>query len=636
MSDRASDQACDRACDRAWTAAEIARALPDLGKKATVARRAAAEEWPFVERRARGGVQRAYPLATLPESIRERLAGASPGDEAPEAHIDLARERLELVVRVADRIEGGQSVREAVAAVATEDRTGPRTIRGWYYKVRCLDRVEWLEALLPRERAGRPPAECDDRVWAVFRDDYLRASKPALRACYRRARTIAQERGWPAPSLRVLKGRLEREVPLEVQVLRREGRDALQRLYPPQRRTRGHLRALQALNADGHKFDVLVEWPGQSSAVRPVLVAFQDLFSGKIVGWRLDLTENADLVRLAFADVVESYGVPEDLYLDNGRAFASKYLTGGMTHRYRGKIRAEDPEGAFTALGIAVHWTTPYHGQSKPIERAFGDLCESIAKHPLCEGAYTGRSPLHKPHNYGSRTVRLEDFVRLVTTQIREHNEREGRESEVCAGRSFDAVFAESYAQHPIRKASAAQRRLLLLAAERVRVRAGTGFVHLLGNRYWHPALTARQGQDVTIRFDPDHLKRPAHVYALDGTYLCAADCQSPVGFDDAGAAREHAKARRAYLKAAKKAADAEHEFSAAQLAEMHLGARADDPPPPAASVVSPIFGDRPAGPAKAEPPAAQEESAADELVSELGRAARSSGRIRPRRASND
>lgn len=59
MSDRASDQACDRACDRAWTAAEIARALPDLGKKATVARRAAAEEWPFVERRARGGVQRA-------------------------------------------------------------------------------------------------------------------------------------------------------------------------------------------------------------------------------------------------------------------------------------------------------------------------------------------------------------------------------------------------------------------------------------------------------------------------------------------------------------------------------------------------------------------------------------------------
>lgn len=616
----------------AYTAAQIARAMPELGKKATVARRAAAEGWPWIEQRARGGVQRAYPVETLPEEIRERLTEEPPEEAVPEAHLELARERLELVIRVADLIDDGATVRDAVATVAAEDRTGARTVRRWYYKVRDLDRVEWLEALLPRARGGRPPAECDDRVFAIFRDDYLRGSGPSLRACYRRAKAVAKDHGWPVPSFRVLRNRLDREVPFEVQVLRRDGRDALQRLYPPQQRTRAHLRALQALNADGHRFDVLVDWPGQKSAVRPVLLAFQDLYSGKIVGWRIDLTENADLVRLAFSDVVDAYGVPEDMYLDNGRAFAAKHLTGGMAHRFRGKIREEDPVGVFTALGVTVHWTTPYHGQAKPIERAFGDLCEQIAKHPLCEGAYTGRSTEHKPHNYGSRAVPLEDFVQLVAAQIREHNEREGRRSEVCAGRSFDDAFAESYAQHPIRKASAAQRRLLLLAAERVRVRAGTGCVHLLGNRYWHPALAERQGQDVMIRFDPDHLKRAAHVYTLDGLYVCAADCQSPVGFDDAGAAREHAKRRRAYTKAIKKVAATEREFSAAELAELHLGTRAADPEPPVASVVAPIFG----RPAKADPPPETEESERDELVSELGRAARSSGRLRTKRAAHE
>lgn len=620
--------------ERAYTAAELARLLPELGKKAAFARRAVAEEWPWQEERGRGGLRRVYPLSGLPEEIRARLANRpSPESaelDAPEDHLELARERLRLVMTVAARVDDGATIKEALAEAAATGEAHPRTIRRWYDRVRELDRTEWLAALLPGWRGGGRLVEYDERCWAYFRDDYLRGSQPAMRAVYRRMRKVAREHGWsPVPSLKVLQARLERDVPFEVRVLRREGREALARLFPAQQRSRAHLRALQKLNADGHRFDVLVRWP-DGDVARPALLAFQDLYSGKIVGWRLDRTENADLVRLAFADVVETYGVPEAVYLDNGRAFASKWITGGARWRFRFKVKNEDPVGVVRALGVEVHWTTPYHGQAKPIERAFGDLCESIAKHPLCEGAYTGHSTTTKPHNYGSREVGLADFVHLVGEQIAEHNAREDRDTETCRGRSFDAAFSESYQQGPVRRASEAQRRMLLLAAEKVRVRQGNACVHLLGNRYWDPALAPLQGQDVVIRFDPDHLKAPAHVYRLDGTYLCAAECQSPVGFDDAAEAREHARRRTKYLKAVREHAKAERQFTPHELAELHLGARAPEPAP-SAEVVAPIFGAERA-PAKAEPQPAPRESPGDELVAELGRAAMSSGRIRPRR----
>jgi hypothetical protein len=63
-----------------------------------------------------------------------------------------------------------------------------------------------------------------------------------------------------------------------------------------------------------------------------------------------------------------------------------------------------------------IHWVTPYHGQAKPIERAWLDFCGRIAKHPAFAGAYTGNSPVAKPENYGSRAVKWADFERVVNS----------------------------------------------------------------------------------------------------------------------------------------------------------------------------------------------------------------------------
>src|SRR3546814_8885103 len=54
-----------------------------------------------------------------------------------------------------------------------------------------------------------------------------------------------------------------------------------------------------------------------------------------------------------------------------------------------------------------------------------------------------------------------------------------------------------------------------------------TGAIQLAGNRYWAPELVELAGQAVTIRFDPEQLHAPIHVYDRAGRFLVTADRKS-------------------------------------------------------------------------------------------------------------
>jgi hypothetical protein len=344
---------------------------------------------------------------------------------------------------------------------------------------------------------------------------------------------------------------------------------------------------MRLVNADGHVFDVFVAYE-DGTIGRPVIVAFQDIHSGKVLSWRLDRTENRHAVRLALADLVEAFGVPEACVFDNGRHFASKWLTGGQPNRYRFKVRDEDPLGVLTSLGVTIHWTTPYLGRSKPVERAWRDFCEDIAKSPACAGAYTGNRPDAKPENYGGRAVPIAEFKALVAREIAAHNAREGRRGGVCSGRSFDQVFAESLAAPGtiIRRASPEQRELFLLAVEGVTARSPSGEIHLGGNRYHHEALVDWAGRRVAVRFDPEDLHRGVVVHALDGRLICRAACIDDTGFLDQQAAELQAKAKRAYVSAARRLLTTEKTLDIAEIAEIAAKAAPAPTAPPEPPVV--------------------------------------------------
>src|SRR5690606_9617280 len=132
--------------------------------------------------------------------------------------------------------------------------------------------------------------------------------------------------------------------------LKREGEEALRRSVPSQRRTLDGLRALELVNIDGHKFDVFVTPQGGGKPIRPIMVAIQDVYSRKVLAWRIGGEESAVQTRLAFADLFRDVGIPRAVLMDNGRAFASKWITGGAKNRFRFKIRPEEPTGLLTGL----------------------------------------------------------------------------------------------------------------------------------------------------------------------------------------------------------------------------------------------------------------------------------------------
>lgn len=513
-------------------------------------------------------------------------------ERRPEHLREEGSRRARLLHQVMQLVDRGTPWRQAAELVASESDCSAANLRNWYYGVnrrpgaRDYRRCDWSLALIPRFHGQEPSAECDPQAWEAFKADYLRPEAPAAKACYRRLERVAAANGWVIPSLRTLERKLEREVPRLVILRARHGEQRVDRAHNSGPREREHLGALEAVNADGHRFDVRVRWP-DGTIDRPWLTAWADVYSARFLGWRIGPSESSDSYRLAFYDMLREYGIPANVYVDNGRGIAAKKLTGGVPNRFKFKVKADEPLGLLTELGCNVHWTLPYRGQAKPIERAFRDLCEDIARHPKVSGAYTGNSPVTKPSNYGERVIDLDEFVRLVDQEIRAANARQGRQSRVCQGRSFDEAFFASYEsrRHLIEKPTQAQLRRWMLMADRVTADKRTGAVSLLGNVYWAECMTRfvdlpQHRRKVIAAFDPDHLGEGVIVYTLDGREVGHVPAQS-TRFDSTEDARRVNRERRRLHRATKEGLEAERRMNAAEYAALLDEAQPEPPATP-------------------------------------------------------
>ncbi|MEZ5709697.1 MAG: transposase domain-containing protein [Blastomonas sp.] len=601
-----------------FTAAELADlALPGLpSAKRKVNERAAEERWalasddsgqPLARPRAGRGGGMEYSIRLLPATARAELVrrgvsiaarvigrqdeGASQLWSWFDQQSDKTRVEAERRLRIIERIDcfeaGGMTRSDAVAAMADSGAASRSTLWAWLKLVEGVAPADRLPCLAPRRRGGGAKSEIDAEIWQFFKSDFLRLEEPSLSSCYLRAQELAASRGVDLPCERTLQRRLESEVDPRVIIARRKGAEALRRSMPAQERSVAQLHAMQAVNVDGHKFDVFVRTE-DGRTIRPIMVAIQDVYSRKLLAWRIAESESAYVTRLAFADLFRTWGIPLECLLDNGRGFASKWITGGAKTRFRFKIKDDEPTGLLTSLNIKIHWATPYRGQSKPIERAFRELADYVARHPAMAGAYTGNKPDAKPENYNSKAVPIAEFRRQVAKGIAIHNARGKRQTEMARGRSFDDAFAESYASAPIGKASPEQLRLALLAAEQIRVDRRTGELRFMGNRYWSPEMSGYHGRIVTVRFDPENLHDPLHVYDQAGAYLLSADIIDKTGFFDVAGAKRRAKQEAELRRAVRTATQMEDLLDAEQLAAM-LPDHEDDDAPIEASIVRPV-----------------------------------------------
>lgn len=568
------------------------------------------ESWQFQARQGKGGGYE-YAFSSLPQATQAELLLKQSAveidnvSETPRARKELnylpeviwkpyekatdkqrehAKAKLAPLHKLDDLVRNGLELMTALDAVAEECDIAKGSLKRWYYQVRSFERPDWLPLLIAKhnnKKSGKEAAFTEE-AWEAFKADYFRNEQPQFGSCYERLKRAARENGWNIPSASSIKRKIEREVPKLVQVQLREGDHAVMQYYPSMRRTVAEIEALEWINGDGYQHNVFVRWHN-GEIVRPKTWIWQDIRTRKILAYRVDLSENSDTIRLSLMDLIWKYGIPKKCTIDNTRAAANKWMTGGVKNRYRFKVKEDDVTGIIPMLGIELLWTSVQfgkgHGQAKPIERAFshGGLGELVDKHPSLAGFYAGENVYNKPDNYngGKDGVDYDTFILAIEDGIRTFNEREGRQTEICQGiYSFSQVFERDYKQAHIRKASAEQMRFLMLMSEAVTLRKdGTfeldagGKVNNRKNRYLASELIATAHRKVVVKFDPQDLHNKVWVYGLDGVFLAEAKCTDAVAFGDKAKGREHDKARKQMVKAVKAQAKATLTMNAQEAA---------------------------------------------------------------------
>jgi hypothetical protein len=126
---------------------------------------------------------------------------------------------------------------------------------------------------------------------------------------------------------------------------------------------------------------------------------------------------------MAFKD----YGLPESVYVDNGKEFKNYLLCGDQWKAQKTKI---DPElldldaGILTECGVKVIFCQAYHGKSKPVERFWRFFHERFEKFEL---TYMGSNTHDRPDEAKVYRSNVEDMKKVDITLIPAFEEVEMR-----------------------------------------------------------------------------------------------------------------------------------------------------------------------------------------------------------------
>lgn len=238
-----------------------------------------------------------------------------------------------------------------------------------------------------------------DKYFDYFKILYLVEGAPSLQSCWDLTLGYAMQqepnlnkRMFPSPI--TFKRRLEREVPKQSIYMARYGESAWNRKFGGYiERDYSSVVCGKVWVSDHAQIDVAC-LTSDGNVVFPWVTAWRDYKSGKWLGWILQCGHpNSDLIFQSFYYAAETYGLPNDVIIDNGKDYRSKDFAGG-----RKKINVETNEAKTTSmlaeLNVDVHFALPYNAQTKPIERDFLKIKELLSKH--CIG-YRGGNVVERP-----------------------------------------------------------------------------------------------------------------------------------------------------------------------------------------------------------------------------------------------
>lgn len=379
-------------------------------------------------------------------------------------------------------------------------------------------------------RAGT--SSIPDLAWQTFLSFWLDQRRFSAAKCYEYTGMYLQTVGQPTelPSLSAFRRRIDRDVSVAHQTYGRYGEKAYNdRCAPYLHRYLGDMESNDWWVGDNHTFDIISR--DGSSLHRLYLTAFLDVRSGIFTGLYVTDKPCSQATLLALRNGIQKYGIPKNVYVDNGREFLTRDV-GGLGHRQKASTRDQfNPPPVFERLGIHMVNALPRNARAKIIERAFLDFKGGISK---LFPTYTGGNVLEKPENLKTaiREGNIPDDKTLKEAVI---DILEGyfnyRQATGAVPSDRGKLRQQVYNDHLYeqRKAGEEDLNLMLMRSSRPQKVGRCGVTLKIAGHaldYWTPEfLSAMVGKTVYYRYDPDDL-RTVRAYDLEDRFLCELPCR--------------------------------------------------------------------------------------------------------------
>ncbi|MFJ7313502.1 Mu transposase C-terminal domain-containing protein [Pseudomonas sp. NPDC098747] len=310
---------------------------------------------------------------------------------------------------------------------------------------------------------------------------------------------------------------------------------------PRIRRHREGLQPMDIVVGDVHPIDIKLT-RADGTAVMPRAIAWLDVATQRlhVTLIQLEKGEGVKQVHVAqsFAAMCSAWGLPRQLYLDNGAEYGWQDMMSGFAQLSRLTGAALD-----TRLNPVVR-ARPYNAQAKPIEGIFAVLEQQVLS--MLPGWIGGNRMRQKTHNVGRAPHAYpgdwEAFHQSFDQALAYYHARAQPRSRHLQGGSpnqaLSAAISAGWDGAPQVDPLALR---VAFSSEETRLIQAGGYVSWNGQTYFDDALIARAGERLCIRFAKWD-ERYVFVFDERNQLICAAQPAQSFAFFGGEGAREQAR----------------------------------------------------------------------------------------------
>lgn len=475
-------------------------------------------------------VQTAY-IKSKTDAGADAISDAEMYASAPE-HARRKADKYLAILQLAMEMTGSE-LRECVAAW---NRSYPQKATSYasVTRVRNEYKLHGMAALLGRWGKRSGSSAVGDDLFSFFKSCYLTEGRASAVTCWKMTLGYAAEHcidTSAVPSHTAFMRRIEKEVPEQAVYAARYGSSAANRKFGFYiKRDMSDILAGECWVSDHAQIDVAVFYRdirGKEKVGFPWVTVKRDYKSGYWAGYDLYMGgPSSDNIFMAFYRAAAKWGVPNCLYLDNGKDFRCRQFSGGRT-KHRLDMDEVKTTALTAALGISTIFAWPYNAQAKVVERDFNRNKEWFSR--LSDG-YRGGDVVERPEHLNDKIaqrkiITFDEFAGLWNRFVNDVIMKTPLTSGYRAGRCPDEIWNEEYPaaleRGLVRRYTKDALKLFCCKTSSIRQIDRRGFHDAeLGVDYYDAWMEGQKGRKVYLRRDPQAMQEAWVFDAITHDYI--------------------------------------------------------------------------------------------------------------------